>query len=214
MELFRKLQFRLIALIIGAFLPAIIGCNLNGEVEPTGGVTTVSAGQEPEVSIDYVYYKIKGTTANELRTQMDQLGPVDRFGQRHDMDTKWDIQWSYPYSQEEGECTTGSIEIRTTITFTFPTWEPSPDTSTELVDQWNGYLNLGQVHEDGHKEIALEAGREILRTLQAASAHTSCDLLEQEMDQKGQALLEQFRQKEIAYDETTDHGATQGVRFP
>jgi predicted secreted Zn-dependent protease len=130
------------------------------------------------------------------------------------MYTKWDIQWSYPYSQEERGCTTGPIGIRTTITFTFPTWEPPSGASAELVDQWNGYLTVGQSHEDGHKEIALEAGREILRTLQAVPAHASCDLLEQEVDQKGQELLEQFRQKEITYDQTTGHGAAQGVRFP
>jgi predicted secreted Zn-dependent protease len=214
MERLRKPLFHLITLIIGLFLPAIIACSFNREPGLTEIGVKVSAEQGPEVSIDYVYYKIKGATANELRTQMDQLGPVDIFGHRHDMYTKWDAYWSYPYSQEEGGCTTGPIEVRTTITFTFPTWEPPPDTSAELVDQWNGYLKLGQLHEDGHKEIALEAGREILRALQAVTAHASCDLLEQEVDQKGQELLEQFRQKEVTYDQRTDHGATQGVRFP
>jgi predicted secreted Zn-dependent protease len=194
MNPFRKPQVHFIALIIGIFLPAIIACSFNGGTESAEVETKVAAEQEPGVSIDYVYYKIRGATANELRAQMDQLGPVDRFGHRHDMDTQWEVNWNYP--------------------FTFPTWEPPPGASAELVDQWNSYLKLGQIHEDGHKEVALEASREILQAFQATPAQSSCDLLEQEVDQKGQALLEQFRQKEIAYDETTDHGATQGARFP
>ena len=214
MKPFRKPELQLITLIIGIFLPAIIACSFNREPGLTEIGAKASAEQEPEVSIDYIYYEIKGATANELRTQMDQLGPVDAFGSHHDMYTRWEVNWNYPYSQNGVGCTTGPIQVRTTITFTFPSWEPSPDTSAELVDQWNGYLNLGQIHEDGHKEIALEAGREILRALQAVPAHVSCDLLEQVVDQKGQELLEQFRQKEITYDQTTDHGAAQGVRFP
>jgi predicted secreted Zn-dependent protease len=213
MKPFRKSQFHFITLAI-VLMTVIIACSFNRGPRLTEVGTEASAEPEPEVSIDYAYYKIKGATANELRAQMDQLGPVDGFGHRHDMYTKWDVHWSYLYSQGEGGCTTGPIEVRTTITFTFPTWEPLPDTSTELVDQWNDYLKLGQIHEDGHKEIALEAGREILRALQVVPAHASCDLLEQVVDQKGQALLEQFRQKEVAYDQTTDHGATQRVRFP
>jgi predicted secreted Zn-dependent protease len=208
-----KPQFYLITLTIGIFLLFIIACSFNREPGLTEGAI-LSVEQEPEVSVNYVYYKIAGTTANELRTQMDQLGPIDTFGHRHDMYTRWDVQWAYPHSQDERGCTTGPIQLKITITFTFPTWEPPPGASAELVDQWNDYLNLGQSHEDGHKEIALEAGREILQALQAVPAQASCDLLEQAVDQKGQALLEQFRQKEIAYDQTTGHGATQGVRFP
>jgi predicted secreted Zn-dependent protease len=205
---------RFISLLVGVFLPVIIACSFYRELRLAEVETKVSAEQESGISIDYVYYKIKGATTHELRAQMDQLGPVDGFGHRHDMYTQWEVNWNYPYSQNEGSCAPGPVEIRTTIIFTFPTWEPPPDTSTELVEQWNNYLNLGQIHEDGHKEIALEVSQEILRALQAIPAYSSCELLEQAVDQKGEELLEQFRQKEIVYDQTTAHGATQGVRFP
>lgn len=204
----------MIASIIGGFLLLIIACSLNRQPGVTEVGTKASTEQEQEVPVNYLYYKVKGATANELRDQMDQLGPVDRFGHRHDMYTDWEVNWAYPYAQNEAGCTTGPIQMSTTITFTFPSWEPPPDASVELVDQWNSYLDLGQVHEDGHKEIALEAGREILLALQAVPVHASCDRLEQTVDQKGQELLEQFRRKEIEYDQTTDHGATQGARFP
>ena len=41
----------------------------------------------------------------------------------------------------------------------------------------------------------------------------SCNL-EQVADAAGQKLLNQFRQKEIVYDQITNHGATQRAQFP
>jgi predicted secreted Zn-dependent protease len=169
---------------------------------------------QPNISINRTHYEINGTTADELRSQMDQLGPEDEFGQRHDAFTEWYIDWSYPYSIVNKDCATGPIEVTITITSTFPKWNNPQDASKELVNKWNAYLSILQTHEDGHKQIAIDAGNEILRTLSALPAYPLCSELEQTVDANGQNILGQFRKKEIIYDQKTAHGENQGAHFP
>jgi predicted secreted Zn-dependent protease len=169
---------------------------------------------EPDILMNYTSYEIVGATTDDLRRQMDQLGPVDVFGNQHDAYTEWYVTWSYPNSLENGHCSTGPISVTVTITATFPHWEAPPDAPQELVDKWTTYMRALQTHEAGHQQIAIEAGREIRQTLSGLPAYPSCSELEQVADAAGQDILARFRQKERTYDQATNHGATQGARFP
>jgi predicted secreted Zn-dependent protease len=180
---------------------------------PTLAPTSTPAKTNASALENYVYYVIEGSTAAELRAQMDQLGPADKFG-RFDAYTRWYINWSYPYSTQDGQCTTGPVKVAVRVTLTLPQWDPPSDASQELVDKWNAYLAALQVHEDGHKEIAIQAGNEILHTLEGLPPHPTCDELEEAADAAGKSVLNRYRQQEIIYDQSTDHGATQGARFP
>ena len=71
-----------------------------------------------------------------------------------------------------------------------------------------------QTHEDGHKEIGIQAGHDILRTLEGLPSYPTCDELEEAADAAGEGVLDRYREQEIIYDQTTRHGATQGARFP
>ena len=180
---------------------------------PTLAPTSTVTNPTPSALVDYVYYQIEGSTAGELRAQMNQLGPADRLGQ-HDAYTKWYVSWSYPYSIEGGECATGPVEVEVEVTFTLPQWDPPADASQELMGKWNAYMTALQTHEDGHKDIAIQAGNEILQTLEALLAYPTCSELEKAADAAGEGVLDQYRQQETIYDRTTDHGATRNLRFP
>lgn len=166
------------------------------------------------ISIGHTYYRITGSTANELRAQMDQLGRTDELGYHWDAYTEWQVTWSYPYSFSAGSCSTGPVKVAVDVTFVLPQWDVSPTAPQDLVDKWAEYSAALQVHEDGHKEIATEAGREILDAMNALPAYSSCRELEQAADAVGEGILERYRQREERYDQDTDHGATQGVGFP
>ena len=169
---------------------------------------------KPDVSINYVYYEIRGMTESILRHQLDKLGPAGEGRLQHDAYTEWYVDWYYPNSEVNGSCATGPITVTVTITHTFPEWNIPPDASQELVKKWNGYLEALQTHEAGHRQIGIDAGDEILRTLNKLSVYPTCAELEQVADTTGQNILDEFRQKEVIYDQTTQHGASQGARFP
>jgi predicted secreted Zn-dependent protease len=100
------------------------------------------------------------------------------------------------------------------ITFVFPQWDISTNATPGLVDKWNKYIVALELHEKGHKEIAIEAGYEIGEVLNALTSYPSCDELERAADIAAEEILEQYRQREVVYDQETEHGATQGVGFP
>ena len=169
---------------------------------------------EISVSTYHVYYEITGSTPGELRIQMDQLGHSDESGHHWDAYTKWNVSWSYPYSTTAHGCVTGPITVEVKVTFVFPQWDDPEKAPEDLVERWHAYLATLQRHEDGHRDIALAAGCEILRTLDSLSAYASCGELEQTADAIAESTLEYYRQQEDTYDLETDHGATQGVHFP
>jgi predicted secreted Zn-dependent protease len=166
------------------------------------------------ITVDYAYYHIAGSSAEELRAQMSEFGPTNDSGERHDARTNWSVRWSYPFSREDGGCTPGPIKVTVDTTFVLPQWDVPSNAAEELVDRWNTYMATLQLHENGHKEIAIEAGREILLSMDALPPYTSCGALEQAADALGERILDRFREEEFNYDKTTDHGATQGARFP
>ena len=164
--------------------------------------------------MNHVHYRISGSTVDELRTQMNRQGYTDASGHHWDAYTDWHVSWSYPYSVADEKCTTGPIESSVAITFTFPVWNAPAGTLPEIVDKWDDYMASLEVHENGHKEIAIAAAHEVVDTLEALPAYPSCNDLEQAADGAARNVFQQYRKQEEIYDQTTDHGATQGVSFP
>jgi len=210
----RLLSFALVLVLL-------VGCS--GSLEQTltpahTAVLTESAstntGAEVSISTDRVYYQITGISADVLRAQIDQFGHTDETGRHWDAYTEWYVTWSYPYSITDGNCATGPVEVVVEITFVFPQWDISADAPPELVDKWNDYIIALELHEEGHKEIAIEAGHEVWQVLNGLTSYSSCDELEQTADVATEEILEHYRQREVVYDQETEHGATQGARFP
>jgi predicted secreted Zn-dependent protease len=169
---------------------------------------------KPNISERYVYYNIGGATANELRHQMDQFGPSDEFGARHDAYTAWYVEWHYPNLVTNDKCTIGSVTVTVSITQTLPKWETPPEAPPGLIKQWDTYIEALQRHENGHREIGIAAGEKILRALSDLPSYPTCGELEQIADREGQGILDEYRRKEIDYDRTTNHGELQDARFP
>lgn len=169
---------------------------------------------KPDVSISYLYYEISGETENDLRGQMDRFGPSDEQRVQHDAYTEWYVDWVYPNSETNGNCATGLITVTVRITHTFPKWDIPPETSEELAEKWNTYFKALQLHETGHRQIGIDAGYEILQKLNKLSGYPSCTALEEVADTTGENILDEFRQKEVNYDQSTIHGEAQGARFP
>jgi predicted secreted Zn-dependent protease len=177
-------------------------------IAPTSA-SVVTPAPNVSVSVSTDYYSIAGLTADELRAQMDQYGPGE-----YDAYTGWNVRWLYFRSTVSGGCATGPLTVSVEVTFTLPLWNAPAEAPQALVDRWNAYLAALQLHEDGHKAIGIEVGNEVLRALQDFSAYPSCDELDRAVSATAEHVLNEYRRREEIYDQTTDHGATQGARFP
>jgi predicted secreted Zn-dependent protease len=183
------------------------------------GLATVTWAADPDLIVatpTLSPYKIQGKTAAELRTQMNQLGPLKpEEGKRFDASTLWDIDAQFTYGGKKGKsCQFKSIKVTVNTTFILPEWTPPAGTPQSLIDRWKKHLSALQTHEDGHKQLGIDAGNDFLSQLKAMPAATSCDALKESAAKKRDAVKANFKQKHQAYDKSTNHGATQGAVFP
>jgi len=87
-----------------------------------------------------------------------------------------------------------------------PRWNPPADASPALVARWNEYVHRLAEHEQGHVDFVVAS----LPRVEAAIRAATCDTAEA----AAQAALVPIRQHDVDYDAATQHGATQGARFP
>ncbi|XGV98454.1 MAG: DUF922 domain-containing protein [Leptolyngbya sp. BL-A-14] len=161
-------------------------------------------------------YKIQGKTAAELRSQMNQLGPMNQDeGKRFDASTLWDLDAQFTAGGKKGvSCKVKTVTVTVKTTFNLPEWTPPDGTPQALIDRWKKHLAALQTHEEGHKQLGIDAGNDLLAQLKAMPAAPSCDAINKVAAQKRDAVKASFKQKHKAYDASTKHGATQGAVFP
>ena len=168
--------------------------------------------QTPTVEERVDYYDVAGSSEEELRAAIDKQRPKDRAGERHDAVTNWDVLWTYRYVTVAGGCAVGSLATTLEVATIFPRW-PNRQSGT-LTERWDKYTAALKAHEREHMDIALRAAQVIHKRLSSHEKARTCPLLKASIDSKGQALLDQFRSEEAEYDQRTQHGASQGARFP
>lgn len=173
----------------------------------------IGDSDKPEVSVQTTHYEIEGSTVAELNAQMYLLGPVDKSGRHNHAFTDWNIRWTYTCKGSSDEIGVGSLEVKLKVKFTFPKWKDPPDADAVLVRKWNAYMKALQIHEDGHKDIGIEAANEVVQRVRDLGSYGSCQELGEAINSAGQAVLEQHRAKDRIYDRETNHGLTQGARL-
>ena len=183
------------------------------------GYTVAAWATDPDLIVTpptVAPYKIQGKTTAELRSQMNQLGPLNQDeGKRFDASTLWDLDAQFTAGGKKGvSCKLKTITVTVKTTFNLPDWTPPDGTPQTLIDRWKKHLAALQTHEEGHKQLGIDAGNDLLSQLKAMPSAPSCDALKPLAAQKRDAVKAAFKQKHKAYDASTKHGANQGAVFP
>jgi predicted secreted Zn-dependent protease len=167
-------------------------------------VSSARPGEVLEVSTpgtEMDFYSISGNSAAELRTSMNQQHPVSGF----DGNTHWNVSWQWP-GYGSSDCRLQEAKLETRITVSLPRWSPPRDADPALILQWNRYLGSLALHEQGHVQRAREGFAKMQQILQ--SSH--CDNADAQLN----AVMGEMHDADLRYDADTDHGSTQGARFP
>ena len=169
----------------------------------SGPVAAAETFDIPNATI--TYYDITGSTASELRAQLDARGPVGYDGYKGDATTDWFIHWNWP-GYGSAACDLSAATISFDINVILPRWVPPGSASPDLIDKWSEYVRLLALHEKGHVDYVLENSQSIMDAIKGSTCGAA--------DAAGTRILEQFRGHDIDYDAETRHGATQGAVFP
>lgn len=159
-------------------------------------------------------YTIEGTTAQDLRREMTTKGPQGTGGRRFDGYTRWYVSWRYQYKNTGSGCAIASVTTDVKTTITLPQWrnENRADGATRAL--WSRYLTALDLHEQGHRRHGVDAANEIDVAIAAMPPAGSCDALGTNANALGMRILQKYQQRDLDYDRDTNHGATQGARFP
>jgi predicted secreted Zn-dependent protease len=164
------------------------------------------------VNVRYLPYRIDGSSSQQLRAAMDAHGLEDH-GTPVDAYTHWHVRWEYRWDGGT-PCQITSTDVTVTIGVILPAWNPPKDASAELQTSWNEYIASVLTHERGHEIVAERVGRQVEKFLKQLEPYSSCEALEGAANAGGDRLVEEGNKANLAYDRRTQHGLTQGARFP
>jgi predicted secreted Zn-dependent protease len=145
-------------------------------------------------------YEVGGATESDIRGQLNARGPNG-----YDAYTKWTVHWNWP-GQGTANCRLQDAAVSYEITVTFPRWTPTAPAAPELVAKWNGYLYALSLHENGHVNNVVSHFPAVVAAIKGGTCLSA--------EAAAQAVLQQMRAYDSQYDDNTDHGRTQGARFP
>ena len=166
----------------------------------------VEDDSEPEPTIDSDYplcdycthYEVSGMSGDEVYDNMRAGAPVV---DGNPMAGVTRFSWSY----QVADCTRmDHAHISTSIETSMPHWVNFAQGSGALQAEWLSFYNALLVHEDGHRQqlVLLTSANEdqVLNATECEQANT-----------KVKANHASFRDRNLAYDQETDHGRTQGA---
>lgn len=129
--------------------------------------------------------------------------------------TRAELQVGYKLEPQEAGCRVVGLGVELDVVMHLPRWQPPEGSRPAIREQWERMKTGIERHEQGHRDIAVDAGRFLAERLEAVpTAGRDCDAV-------GRAILRerikaQMRHQNIdaAYDQRTRHGLTQAPRAP
>jgi predicted secreted Zn-dependent protease len=152
-----------------------------------------------------IYYDVGGTTAAQVRARLNARAPASPDGCRCDAFTRWTYRWNWP-GYGSASCRLSAAVVSLRVSVSFPRWTHPKTASPALAAAWARYVRALARHEQGHVDYAVARYPVVVRAIKQATCRTA--------DDAAQAQLARIRKHDVAYDTATQHGATQGARFP
>lgn len=135
-------------------------------------------------------------------------------GEAYDAYTSYYISWAYNFNYVAGGCAVKDMAVGVKVDFFYPKWEDPGNAQAGLAENWQRYMTNLEIHENIHKDIAIEAGQAILNALSSLPLAATCEETQSLTSSTGDQIFADYNAREKAYDDETNHGETQGATFP
>lgn len=173
-----------------------------------------AANAAPEQRLNNVYYSVTGDTAEDLWADVMTKTPVAHNGNKYVAYTRWQVNWRFWWHDDGSTCEINKVKTSLDITYTLPRLEPTSTTPDTVAKRWEGYYAALFEHEQGHKDLGLQAANEVENGILAMGPRDSCAQLELDANNIGKKVIDRYGQIEKEYDRSTNHGLNTGAVFP
>lgn len=168
-------------------------------------------GSGPKVNITFKYYEFVSVNTNDIRDEMTKKTPIRYNGQKFVGSAEDQIKYFFYAKQEDGYWYFDRVTTTVDVTFTMPKWTDYRKANRDQQGRWDEYYNSLLAHENGHKDIAIEAAKTIENELLKLKNFPKKDLLESKAKLIAKAILERYRERQRQFDQETGHGVKTGV---
>ena len=168
------------------------------------------AAAEPLVKRNVVHYDVSGASAQEIRAEMDRLGPrrVDQAAVRRDDALECEVD--LPLSQlRPGLRDRARLGHRRRHHH-----HAAPQAGLRPVGLARTFRNSPTSCGSTRRVTPRTASRSANGSSAAIAPHPTCDALSRAANALGDRLIKEANQMDVEYDARTQHGRTQGARFP
>lgn len=162
-----------------------------------------------------VYYQIYGNTANQLRTQIAHCAPgaTSSSEAEYTGDTSYNLDWQYTTLVSNNGCTITNVQIGLHIVTTLPAWSPTAQAAAGLPNRWQAFANALAAHEHGHAQLDANYAGALLQRLNSLG-NIDCSNITGTVQSVVDSGVHALNSANDAYDQQTNHGATQGAILP
>ena len=164
---------------------------------------------EPTVIDETKYYTVAGHTPADFWVHVRSKGPKDYQGKIFAGMTQAIVQWQWYAAPEWSGCRVAAADAVVRVTITMPQWEAGTSPSPGI--DWAGYVRALQEHENGHREIGIDEGREVKSALLDLPKMEDCETLQEAAVAVAARIHQRRVERNRHYDAITMHGATQGA---
>ena len=160
-------------------------------------------------------YLVSGQSASEVRTSLDRNRPqAPNDGGNFDALTRWGLKWALRYDDNGSSCSLASASVLVEIVVELPALSPSSLLPPEQAEKWQAYLIALAAHESGHVQSVLGGANALRVVMLEAPSMPTCTELGAYLNEFGESQLRALHSRDLAYDQETLHGRSQGAIFP
>ena len=178
------------------------------------GTIAPEADDGVEIVERRVYYPVHGLNRNDLRAELDAA--LARRGIDGGMAGRTEQELTTRYELAplpSGGCRLAGLEVTLHVTITLPRWEPDGEPVRGLRDRWNAMVAALTLHEEGHRDIAVDTARRLYSDLRALDTGRDCQALNRDAQRALFSARLRHGVRDRAYEHRTRHGIAQGARL-
>ena len=170
------------------------------------------APAEVSEALTYRTYEVNHKPGQRLLDALNAASPILQDGKIFHGHTEWRVTWRFwRAEQPDRTCSITIVKTAASGSITLP---QLASTDKNVLSQFAEYIAALRSHELGHFKFGTDAAHEIERRISSLPGMASCSTLESEANRVGYQTLEEFKSSENVYDETTQHGKSQGAWLP